>query len=192
MAKPLVHIKIYIDCHTLPATVYHMISFLLLYTLWSSTMILYKFVTVYVSVYGLYILSWFILFITLLYCEIPMQYAYCLLFVVCSWSALNFCLEQYKSEHAIAMPHGERLKGATSPRILIRSFWNFENSLNMSIRPCVAKIRIYENLIFVFDKNNIFYPKIICLYTSRYFGLLSILFKSFSNSSKKKRPNLIF
>ena len=47
-----------------------------------------------------------------------------------------------------------------SPRILIRSFWNLEHLLNMGIRPCVAKIRIFQTVIFVFDKNSTFYPNI--------------------------------
>ena len=48
-------------------------------------------------------------------------------------------------------------------------------------------IRIFQKLIFVFDWTRIFYPKIKFLYLSRYFDLLSILSRVFSNSTQNHR-----
>ena len=44
---------------------------------------------------------------------------------------------------------------------------------------------------FVFDKNSIFYPKLKFLYTSRYFDLLSILFKSYGPVRIKGTKGLV-
>ena len=46
----------------------------------------------------------------------------------------------------------------------------------MVIRPRVAKIRIFQNFISVFDKNSVLYQKMKFLHISRYFDLLSIHF----------------
>ena len=62
-----------------------------------------------------------------------------------------------------------------SPRILMRSFWNLEQFLNMVNRPWVANIRFFFKSSFSFSikKNSIFYPKMKLLRTSRHFESIS-------------------
>ena len=49
---------------------------------------------------------------------------------------------------------------AISPRILIRSFWNLDHLLNMVIKPCVAKIRIFRTYTTFFLLTFIFHKKL--------------------------------
>ena len=67
-------------------------------------------------------------------------------------------------------------KDVESPRVLIRSFWNFDHLFNMVNRPCVAKEKSPEykkySFLFFIKKRIVYQKKLENRNTSWYFNAL--------------------